>query len=269
MFAFYGREQNIRIQWPFIQRILGEHPNVRFDVWDLCHYGTDRSYVRALTGDRVTVRTDFSHLPADEAFGEVWRWYANNGDQAATYIKVDDDVLFLETEMFDSFITAIEDNPETVMSANTINNGACTWLEPLIWRGFEQLGIDLLDVHCSSEYAELAHRHFHGWWPDMLKQSPQVIPTEDWLSINCIGMNHQTLCALAEPIGTPTPACVAGWWWPTDFLTNDERAANMLPRAIYRGFLAAHLSFGPQDLPPSRWDQIRDRYRTVMRDYLA
>ena len=269
MFVFAGRRPNLELQLPFARRILDQHPNVELHVWNLARDDADADYLQTITGDRFTVRNDFHGGCKWTGFNDVWHHYADEQYRDHLFVKIDDDDVFFAADRFAEYLAAIDEHRGSIVSANTVNNGASTWLEPLVWRGFEALGIPLLDVHTSGEYAELAHRHFLTHWRDMVDQPDQVIPTTDWLSINCIGMDWATLTQIADAVGTPSPRHIAGRRWPRDFPLGDEGAANMLPRVIHRGFVVSHLSFGPQNLPDSTWDQLRAEYAIVGKEYLG
>jgi hypothetical protein len=49
----------------------------------------------------------------------------------------------------------------------------------------------------------------------------------------------------------------------------DEGAINMVPRMIMRGFLVAHLTFGPQGCTEDQCTAWRQQYGEIGRRYLA
>ncbi|WP_195173405.1 hypothetical protein [Mycobacteroides abscessus] len=268
LFVFAGRKANMQLQVPYIKRILGEHPNVEYEIWNLARDPKDGEYLQTITGERITVRNDFHGGCHWTGFNKVWWHYAQPEYRDCLFVKVDDDDVFFETARFGEYLEAIDNNRGSVVSALTVNNGASTWLEPLIWRGFENLNIPLLDVHMSGDYAAMSHEHFLTNWRDVTGQPNQVIPTTDWLSINCIGLDHPTLKRIADLLDAPSPAHIAGRDWPPGFKIGDEGAANMQPRVIHRGFVVSHLSFGPQQLPDETWDLLRRGYAKVAGEYL-
>ena len=264
MYSFWGRRPNIELQLPFIRRILNENPQVTFHAWDLARTDEDRQYLRAIEGERITVRTEFCKRPW--AFGNVWRHYTNRRYKNRLFVKVDDDVVFIETNKFPDFVAAIEDG--TVLSAETINNGASTRLNPHLWEGFEALDIPLLDVHRHSSYAETVHTHMFEHWRDMIDQPVELVPTRDWTSINLIGYTWETGCRIADKVGRTAPRMIADRQWPRGCRLDDEAATNMESRAIMRGFTAAHLAFGPQRIEEDQLTLFRKRYAEIGRQYL-
>lgn len=270
MFAFWGRRENVELQLPFIRRILAEHSNVEFHGWNLARNNDDARWLKTLSGDGIQIRNDFAGPRAFTKMSNVWKHYGDEQTNDGTlYVKFDDDVVFIETERFGDFLSAIEDNPGALISAKTINNGACTPLEPELWRGFSQLRIPLLDVHMSNEYAAMSHDFMFKNWQKLIGQELELIPTQDWLSINFIGMDWGVLHYVADRIGQRSPAHIAGRNWPNGARIGDEGACNLVERAILEGFLVAHLTFGPQKVTDNQAHALRREYEKINDLYLA
>lgn len=270
VFAFWGRQANVELQLPFIERILDENPHVQFHGWNLANTMADDAYLRSIPKrERFTVRHDFAGLGAQRRLNRVWRHYTAQAFNRTLFVKLDDDVVFLQTDGFDRFVNAIEAHPGTVLSALTINNGASTQLLPELWSDFVALDIPLLDVHMSNEYACAAHGFFFDRWRDVLNSTNAVMPVETWLSINCIGMTYNSLCLAAAAIGKRSPPQIADRHWRPATRIGDEGAVNLQLRAVFPGFTVAHLSFGPQDLTDSQLAGWRARYAEIADEYLA
>ena len=282
LYTFWGRRENIAAQLPFIERILDENPSLEFEGWDLARDPEDSKYIRALpTRDRFRIRTEF-YNPVKAAFGQsqVWRCYASPEYQNTVFAKLDDDVTFIETAGFPSFLDAATANPDAVISALTVNNGCSTRHIPALWNIFEQLDLPgdktpypelakLLAVHRSTEFAERCHRWFHTNWRELINQVPQLIPTDDWLSINAIAYTHQVGRRIAKRIGKPSPErVVAG---RPQRILGDEGSANRQPRYIHTGMVCGHLTFGPQQraAAPGQVDEWREMYADMAQQYLA
>ena len=282
LFAFWGRKANVEIQLPFIQRIVDENPDVEFHGWDLCRDSADHDYLTSLpTSDRFQVRTEEYQGDGKAMRGQngVWRRYANGREYRDTlFVKLDDDDVFLETRAFGRFVDAIDTHRDHIISALTINNGASTPLIPALQDGYEHCDIPVLPdwktitgpVHLSAEYAEMCHRWFIDNWRTLIDKPTLLSPCEnDWLSINCIGLDHQMLRRVAQWIGRPHPRVVAGRHFRRGTV-GDEGAANMMPRLIDEGFVAAHLNFGPQVAGMSgSVDELRKHYADIARQYLV
>lgn len=276
MFMFAGRQANLELQLPYLRRILAEHPDVELHIWDLSRTFADHVFIEHITGERIQV---FRHLYNHgrrpwQHFNDVWRHYGV--DQARNYrdhrfVKVDDDVVFIEADSFGAFLGAIDGNRGTVVSAKVINNGACTATEPDLWFGLESLGGNLLDVHKSAAYADMCHRWFFDNWRDTVSRPPSLLPTTDWLSINLIGFDWRTCYDIARRLDGPAPETIAGREFRQGSPIGDEGAVNMLPRMIHEGFVASHLTFGPQDdmLGEGQIAEYRKMYADIATEYLA
>ncbi len=268
VFVFAGRKPNMDLQLPLVQRIVAEHPNVEYDVWNMARLRTDNWYVRSLRGARTTVRNDFYRVrPRWAGYHAIYKHYAQAEFRDCVFVKIDDDVVFLQTDRFADFVAAVQANPGCVVSAFTVNNGASVRLDPALWEWFEGRGKPLLDWHKHGSFAARAHRHFFDNHGEILSRRLEVVDTEDWLSINCVGLDHEVMSFLAHKIGRPSPTWIAGRKWLNTKL-GDEGACNMLPRKIVRGFTAAHLMFGPQNCPPPQLDEWRREYGRIGSDYL-
>lgn len=267
MFVFAGRRPNMELQLPFIRRILDEHPTVEYHVWNLCRSAEDAAYVRSIEGDRITVRDDFyDKMPG---WNHVFWHYGNPEYQDALFVKLDDDVVFLETDGFSAFTDAIVEHPDAVVSAKVVNNGACTPLIPPLWERFERMGIPLLDVHMSNAYSEYAHTWFIDHADELLGQPVKLIPTEDWLSINAIGYSWLTGRRIGAMLDRPVSGIIAGRHFPQGARMGDEGRCNMLRRYIVQGFTVGHLTFGPQAPSAEQLDRWRSGYQELATRYLA
>ena len=286
MFIFGGREANIRLALPYYERILRDNPDTDIHLWDLARNPADSKYMRSITGiDRLTVRTEFTPTngKASRAQTRVWRYYAGPGYQDCMFFKGDDDLAFLETNRFADFIDTAARYPKHVVSALTVNNGASTPHIPALAQWFLDSDIplrndSLLDVHLSADYAEACHQWFITNWQTLI-DSQGLIPTTDWVSINAIAMTHSTLQRIARLLDTQHPKVVAG---RQQRILGDEGAANMQPRIIHKGFIAGHLTFGPQCDPkrperepgvriltPNELTKFRKGYADIAEQYLC
>lgn len=268
-----------------VRRILADNPNVDYHVWNFARNDADREFVKSIEGERITVfngtgRDGFAspaptNEPGAKQFGAnehnaAYKRYSKRDFRNHLFIKVDDDIVFLETGRFGKFVEALNTHRGSALIANIINNGASTPVTPGIWEGFKELDVPLLDIHMSGEFADMVHTYFFDHADELLNQPVELIPTEDWTSINAVGYDWQTLCKVIDTIGKPQPAHLAGrpmHGWGRVF--GDEGVFQTIPRIIVKGFTAAHLTFGPQnptDADLSRW---RDNYRQLAERYLA
>jgi len=285
LFVFAGRRPNLELQLPLARQILADHPNVSYHVWNFARNDEDREYIKTIQGERITVWNG----PAEQGFDSpaptsapgavqfganehnaAYNHYANEAYRDHLFVKVDDDIVFLETARFGTFLEAIDAHRGSSLVANIINNGACTPLNPGIWDGFKRLRVPLLDIHKSNAYAEMAHSYFHDHHGEVLGQPLELVPTRDWLSINAVGYDWDFLRYVLATIGTRHPPRLAGRDmrnWGRRF--GDEGVFQTRQRIIMKGFTAAHISYGPQHPTEEQLERWLGWYGQIGREYLA
>lgn len=285
LFVFAGRRANLELQLPVVRRILDENPNVNYHVWNFARNDADREFVKTIEGDRITVWNGHggeafaspapTNEPGAKQFGAnehnaAYRHYSQKEFHDHLFVKIDDDIVFLETARFGKFVEVIDAHRGKVVVANIINNGACTPITPDIWDGFNRLNIPLLDIHMSGKFADMVHTYMCEHHDEILNQPLELIPTEDWTSVNAIGYDWPTLFHVINTIGKPQPAYLAGrpmHGWGRVF--GDEGVFQTLSRIIVKGFTAAHLTFGPQNPTTEQMDRWLNNYRQLGETYLA
>lgn len=272
MFCFAGREPNMELQLPLIRRILAEHPDVGYHCWNLACTPEDDAYLRTITGERITVINDLYGPDPWTRFDDIYRHYTQPEFENCLFVKLDDDVVFIETDRFGDFLAAIDQSRDSIVSAKVINNGACTPTEPGLWRTFEAMNCPLMDVHLHADYAQMAHDYLFDHQAELIAQPVKLIPTTDWLSINLIGYDYRMGTRIARYLGGPSPSYIAGRpvhnHGRRGGRLGDEGRINLLPRIIAQGFLAAHLTFGPQKLTDAELVGLRRRYAELGQRYL-
>ena len=239
-------------------------------MWNLTGNEVDDAYVRAIEGERIVIHNELHTGGGPSAFKRVYRHYGQDEFRDCLFVKLDDDIVFLETARFGAFLAAVDAYRGFIVSANVVNNGACAPLEPGLWDAFESLGVRLLDVHKQNAYAELAHGWFFEHYADRVGQDIELVPTEDWLSINCIGYDWRMAREFALQLGrVPHPTHISGRNFPAPWGIMDEGLGNMFPRLIVRGFTACHLTFGPQGCTGEQCERWRGLYAEIGERYLG
>jgi hypothetical protein len=300
VFVLAGRRANMALQIPMMRRVLEQNPEVVYHIWNLSRQQSDNAWLRTIHGQRTTVVNSFYGPNPAVRINDVYRHYAQDKYADSLFVKMDDDVVFMETERFGQFIGAVQNYPHRVLSAKVINNGACTHQEPALYEIVRRLRVQvpmhaptgrvqtravhprrppsiktsnvplpLLDVHLNLEYARRVHRYAIDHFRDLVGQPFEVIPSEDWLSINLIGHTHSMMKVLANKVGTVSPPRIAGRVMGPARI-GDEGVINTLPRSIVNGFTAVHLSFGVQhqQMREEEWDRLRAQWRDKGSEYL-
>jgi hypothetical protein len=257
------------LQVPFVRRILDQYPHVEYHVWNLTRNAEDDAFVRGLSGDRIVVRNELHGSSNQKTFMQVFQSYDKPEFEGCRFVKMDDDIVFIQTQRFGVFLDAIQAHPGAVVSAQIINNGACTVLEPDLFTGFERLGIPLLDVHKSNVFGEMSHSYFFENYLTLLGRPVGLVPSEDWLSINFMGFDWSVAREIAARLGElPHPSFIAGRRFPLIWGLADEGMVNLLPRILVKGFVVCHLTFGPQGCGEEQCERWRRRYGVIGAKYL-
>lgn len=296
MFMFAGRRVNMEVLMPFLDRILDERPETELHLWDLTRDPRDQRYVRSLHGEhdgRVQViehlhtghpikcmnpsgragrRFRCSCLKHTPPYEKPYVWYAEQGQyDGAVFVKLDDDVLFLETDRLDDLISPLANHPNRIVSANVINNVVCAKYEPALAAKYAGIYGDPADptkdrgwwsLHCEAMFA----RDSHDWFLDNSARvlsgvagKPSYVRTRpgEAISINCIAFTHATMKRLAAS-------------FHHDLRLGDEGAVDRMLPWIARSFHVAHLTFGPQDraIPEAELNDLRNRYAALAKVYL-
>lgn len=293
-FIFAGRKANMEIQRPYIERLLGEYPKSELHLWDLTREESDQIYLRqwAASHERIAFVAGLhpghpiecagdwrgpghrrcqciKHKPPYE---DPYRYYRDNPvrgggadyTDATVFVKLDDDVLWMDTDRFGEVLSFLETHPAQIASANVINNVVCAKYEPsLREQVLACFAIPSTNpnwdrtwwaLHTSAVFALLSHR----WAAEMFElgfrpddREPVQTRFGEAVSINFVAMKYPMLCAAADRMDD------------VENPMGDEGTIDSFLPWIIPNFRVAHLSFGPQehDLDPETVEAIRKQYR--------
>jgi hypothetical protein len=268
----------MELQLPFIKKILADHPNTEYHVWDLALTEDDHRHIQTISGDRITVHEGFYNDQLKESeswfnhqqFNNIYLHYTNPRYKNTLFVKLDEDIVFIEAGRFKQFIEAVDRRRGSVISAQIVNGKE--WID-----------------------ADVPHNHFFEHWRSLIRQPIKLIPTFEWLSINMIGYDWQTGCKIADAASCDEQAAFTILGLPPNETfegrgvvmqihpdgsaevvgrlpyIGDEGAVNLLPRLVMQGFLACHLYFGPQrsTMTETHIASLQKRYAQVGQQYLS
>jgi hypothetical protein len=293
LFVFAGRRQNMDVQMPYLLAVLDEYPQAELHLWDLTRDERDQRWLRQWDGQSGGQIKVISHLHTGHPirctnpqgrpgrrfrcsclrhkppYERPYQWYAMQPQIPNTvYVKIDDDVLFLETDRFDDLIAPLAENPNRIISANVVNNAVCAKYEPELVERFpfmadprKPLGDKMWwAMHIEPKFAQTSHDWFFDEIQMPTEGYPQYIRTRpgEAVSINCVAFTHDTMRRLAAA-------------FEHDIRLGDEGVIDQMLPWICRTFRAAHLTFGPQDqkMTAGELDKIRTRYMDLRKVYLG
>lgn len=257
LFAFAGRKANMLLQFRWVTRVLELNPDTTYHCWSMCRDPADRKWLATVPSNRrAMVKYEFQNIVKAPAYRRVWRHYAQPRYRDTTFVKVDDDVVFADPARFHLLIDAARDNPDTIISADVVNNGAANTLHP------ELAGCEL-NTYLDNGCAEKAHGWFLQHWRDLCAAPVELVSAPFFLSINMIAMGWPMLRAVANRLRTPCPPIIAGYEHGRAFF-GDEGSANVMPISILRGVMACHLSFEPQLASDEQCERWRKGYAAIL-----
>lgn len=191
------------------------------------------------------------------AFRSVYEYYSHSSFSDAVFLKLDDDVVYLDPEKVDGMLSAVEASPRhDIWSANVINNGVCAHFQQQ-WDYFPGLeeefeypkGIngwgDTGTLWESSEKAAALHAYFLEHFDEIRAKARAgdvfELPATHRLSINVVAFKQPVMPLMALAYGMEA--------------TNDDEQIMtvVLPKRfglrkfLYQPLLAAHLSFYEQE----------------------
>lgn len=120
-----GRQRYMRILAPYV---LSDE---RVDEWQIWLNTVDRGDLAWLARLREHPKVRLIKLPAERPDGgrTIGQFWPHCADENAIYVRLDDDIVWLEKDFFSNLVAARERNPDAfLVSAMVINNALCTYL---------------------------------------------------------------------------------------------------------------------------------------------
>jgi len=239
--TFGGRRDRMEILVEYVLDALGAGTVTEYHVWDYARTPDDRRWLHGLPSRHPAIRvlTPPRHV---SHYGEHYRHYRRDEHRDTVFLKLDDDIVYLDLDRLADFVAFRAAHPEYfLVSANVVNNGVCAYFQ-------QQQGVipaALMELpypergFCGRlwERADLAER-LHDFFlddPDRFRtEGTDVAP--DRLSINCVsylGADLDEMSAIGDD--------------------DEEELSVTIPRrlgrqnVIYRPMAASHLSFFSQE----------------------
>lgn len=297
LFMFAGRRVNMEVGLPYLYRILDDYPQAELHLWDLTRDPADQMYLRSLEGAQNSRVRVLGHLHGGHPirclypngqrrrrggppchcikhkppYEQPYKNYAHpirEADPDTIYVKIDDDVLFLETDKFADLIAPLAEHPNRIISANVVNNAVCAKYT----RGWTKTANDFSlgdpadprndkrwwALHEDPEFAVYEHKRFLNFHVSIPRPTYVRTRPGEAVSINCVAFTHAMMVRLAQMMGDPDKGGLG-----------DEGAVDRLLPWICLSFKAAHLSFGPQERSKSvDWEALRTEYLHLRKGYL-
>ena len=255
-----GREKYLRLLSHYV---LGSSEVVEWHLWDNCRTEADRAYLDRLAASDPRCR--IKRLPgADGGFSIIGDFFRFCDDRDALYLRLDDDVVFVETGFFEKFKKrALAERGAAVWYAPLIiNNAVCSSL-------IKHLSGVVIDgpVTCQAMCPfTWAHASFPAALHPVFIEAVRAgrldefkVPDRELrtgrFSINAIAFFGDEIAALGESFFPP--AGNEEEWFSAILPAKLDR-----PAKIFGDLLVAHFSFYTQERRLLQTD-ILDRYYTL------
>ncbi|SAK51550.1 hypothetical protein AWB81_00949 [Caballeronia arationis] len=290
IFTFAGREAYLEIQKSYILKLLETHDNVEYHIWNFSRNERDNAYLQKLAKTSPKIRIFNEFYEGDNKvttcvkkvgvicacvkcrvgkWSEPYKYYARNAEHKNdVFIKVDDDVVFIDTDRFPSFVDVVREHRGKILSAKVMNNGICSLTDQALRSQIEQLGIvrDKTSAEawwylCTDiNFLRLSHNCFFENKERLLSESICVYPIpRTRFSINTIGFDWTVMNEIALKLGTGANM-------------NDEHVISMnFDILIMQGFVTCHLHFSDQRAVLSNEEEsiLLGAYTEQKEEYLA
>jgi hypothetical protein len=240
-----GRERYLKL----LSRHVLASPDVdEWHLWENCRTESDRAYLHRLAAEHPKVRL-VSIPDADGTNEAISRFYRRVDDPDALYLRMDDDIVYLEPDFFPKFrARALAERGKALwFSPFVVNNAICTWL----LKYFSSVEINA-EATCQATcwvawrdpyFAEALHRLFLRAVAegkiDRFRVADQPI-TFGRFSINAIGFFGAEKMALGDEFCPPD--AYEEEWISAVLPVRQKRYGK-----VFGDVLAAHFSFFPQE----------------------
>ncbi|KUJ12913.1 uncharacterized protein LY89DRAFT_699490 [Mollisia scopiformis] len=127
--VFFGRREMVKVLDCYLKRNLKDNGGLLDQVIFTVH--TDNEEDLAYLEDLLKTSPRYSKHIQTQTYSDGW--YTANWepvkDPKAVYIKIDDDVVFIENKTISAVVTRLLDNPQYfAVSANVLNNPSLSWV---------------------------------------------------------------------------------------------------------------------------------------------
>lgn len=123
--CFAGRKYNLDILLKYIDKLVELKKVDEVHLWNYTRNADDNTYVNNLK-DKYIIK-----YPTDKSVGwdDYYDYYKKSLNDNDILIKLDDDILFIDVNTFDSFIDERKKSDCFLLFASIINNGVCAYYQ--------------------------------------------------------------------------------------------------------------------------------------------
>lgn len=309
LFTFAGRKKFLEVQMWYILYLLDHYPLMEYHLWNFSRNSADNDYLQTLpsTHERIIIHNQF-YEGANEnnkcvkrvgvvcncikcrvgKWTEPYKYYANSMQYKRTlFIKLDDDILFIDVYRFDSFISFASKHNKAITSALVYNNGFCALVNKQYRRLVTNNNLPILSINDKNilskakSYIKTFIRRikYKRWWllctnvdffrlshDFFLENTKIALHTKNThkklprtrFSINTIAFSWSVVRNISATIGD-----IAS-------MNDEEIISHAFDINVFEGFITSHFHFSDQrsQIDEAEENEYIEKYRKARIHYL-
>ncbi len=255
-----GRKRYLEILAKYVNKLYLNGSINKWNLWLNTQEEEDIAFIRELAEQNDFIEIKELTVPLNEG-KSIYSFWKYCNDPETIYVRMDDDVVFVETEAFDDFIKyRINDKKHFLVYANIINNSILTHIHQKMGVLSKEYGE--CDFDCFSQLSPVNHalaKHIHETFInkvnngniDEYKFDEKELNYPERCSINCFAI-----------MGADIIKCSHIVWDEEEWLSVTRPTELKRKNIIYGKFLVSHFAFFPQRKDLDQTD-ILSKYKAL------
>jgi hypothetical protein len=288
-FTFAGRQDRMELQTSFLINLLDKNLIDELHIWNFARKQEDDVYIKSSFNNNTRIKVYDGLIKNDgevagyTLYKQAYLFYQDESFKDTLFIKLDDDVIFCDTAMFNDFADFAENSKDLdLVSANVINNPHTSAFQYQSGY-FEDLDfeIEYPEFYCppiitqdmwakeplwlSGDKPKRLHRYFVENNEKIInkarsaeKNSYNLIPKGHRFAINFVAFKQGYINLIAKA-------------YSDGHLDDEKIITEIIPtmysketkKFVYERLIVAHISYWPQDKLGLNVKEIIDLYKTV------
>lgn len=249
--TFAGRKDLMRNQVIYMKHLLDLQIIDEWHVWNFARNTADNEWLllefQNCQSNILLVQSPYKSY---KGFRQVYEFYSNKQFNNVAFIKLDDDIVYCDTNKVRDFVQHILESENTITSANVVNNGVCAFYQSQAgWYSDTNLDFEYPTdglagtLWESSDICNQLHLYFLDNIDTILNTSTTLttsLPQFDRFSINFVGFKQ------------PIMSLMASAYNDSDDVDDERIMTQLLPKKygikkeIFNPLVVSHLSFWKQ-----------------------
>lgn len=287
--SFAGREKFLEVQKKYIFDLFQKYVNIELHLWNFSRNSKDNAYLQKLQLSNLNIRIFNHYYEGDNSitncskkvgvicnctkcrvgkWTEPYKYYANNSLYSnTTFVKLDDDIVFLETKNFRKILDLAKFHQEYIISGNVINNGLCSITNNNLVEKIRSAEIikdlstprDWWNLCTSVDFFNLSHDYFFENHLSLLNApNENILLPKCRFSINTIAFTWPIMKKISQIIGEESS------------MNDEEIISNNFEIIECKNFVSCHLHFSDQrsQITDSKENSVLRKYENFADKYL-